>query len=356
MGDGSALAQEQMLARVDHVLGEFLQEQAKLLASISTELEPFATWLSGLLSGGKRLRPSFCIWGYVAAGGHDLPAAMGAAASLELLQAGALIHDDVMDASDVRRGMPAAHRSFAEHHRAAGWTGTSQRFGDGVAILLGDMALCWADELFARSGFDPATLASARWVFDIMRTEVMAGQVLDLVEQARGGGSARRALHVVRFKSAKYTIERPLHLGAALAGADRRLLAALSDYGLPLGEAFQLRDDILGVFGDPDTTGKPAGDDLREGKRTLLLAEAAQRADPEQASVLAAGIGVRDLSDERVEELRSVIIATGAREEVESVITARTQQALTALGAIDVPDDARDALAGLALAATERRH
>lgn len=348
------LTAEQLRTSVQQTLDEFLAEQAQIMADISADLAPFTRWLSDLLAGGKRLRPAFCMWGYLGAGGQDLEPALRAAAALELLQACALLHDDVMDESDTRRGKPAAHRRFAAAHRGAGWLGDAERFGEGSAILLGDLCLSWADEMLYRSGFGPDALGRAKVVYDRMRTELMAGQYLDLLEQARGGGSQQRALLVVRYKSAKYTIERPLHLGGTLAGADPSYLAALSDYGLPLGDAFQLRDDVLGVFGDPAHTGKPAGDDLREGKRTLLVAAALERATPDQAHVLRAGLGDAHLSPESIEELRQIIVATGALDEVESVISRRTEEALTALDSAGLSPQARTALTDLAIAATAR--
>jgi geranylgeranyl diphosphate synthase type I len=349
------LTAEDLRASVQATLDAFLAEQAEILVGISADLAPFTTWLGELISGGKRLRPAFCIWGYLGAGGEDLTAGLRAAASLELLQACALVHDDVMDDSDMRRGKPAAHRRFATLHRGSSWLGDAQRFGDGSAILLGDLCLSWADELMFRSGFGPEPLGRAKAVYDRMRTELMAGQYLDLLEQARGGGSVERSMLVVRYKSAKYTIERPLHLGAALAGADDAFLAALSGYGLPLGEAFQLRDDVLGVFGDPAETGKPAGDDLREGKRTLLVGTAMERATAEQAAHLREGLGDPHLTAEAIDDLRSIILATGALDEVESVIAVRTQQAVRALDAAPLAADARVALERLAVAATARR-
>ncbi len=348
------LSADRLRTSVRQTLDGFLAEQAEIMAGISPDLSAFTQWAGELLAGGKRLRPAFCVWGYLGAGGQDLEPALRAAASLELLQACALVHDDVMDDSDTRRGKPAAHRRFATAHRAAGWMGDAQRFGDGSAILLGDLCLSWADELLFRSGFGAEPLSRAKTVYDRMRTELMAGQYLDLLEQARGGGSLERALLVVRYKSAKYTIERPLHLGAALAGADDTFMQALSAYGLPLGEAFQLRDDILGVFGDPSQTGKPAGDDLREGKRTLLVATALERATPSQVLSLRAGLGDPHLSPDSIEELREVIVSTGAVDEVESVIARRTDQALQALGSADLFPGVRTALADLAVAATAR--
>ncbi len=254
--------------RVQAVVDQVLAHEQVALARVSEDLGPMIDALAALLAGGKRLRPAFCYWGWRGAGGpaESDDAALRAAASLEFLQACALIHDDVMDGSDTRRGLPSAHRRFAGVHRGAEWLGSPESFGVGAAILLGDLCLVWADEVLLSTDFPVQSLRRAKTVYDDMRTELMAGQYLDLLEQARGGGSVERALTVVRFKSAKYTIERPLHLGAVLAGADAALIAAYSAYGLPLGEAFQLRDDILGVFGDPNETGKPAGDDLREGK------------------------------------------------------------------------------------------
>ncbi|MGB7982406.1 MAG: polyprenyl synthetase family protein [Candidatus Nanopelagicales bacterium] len=349
------LTTEQLRSSVQGTLDEFVAEQAEILAGVSTDLVPFTDTLRVLLAGGKRLRPAFCMWGYLGAGGSEVSNALRAATSLEMLQACALVHDDVMDDSDMRRGQPAAHRQYATRHRGEGWLGDAGRFGDGAAILLGDLCLSWSDELLYRSGFDAQALARAKVVYDRMRTELMAGQYLDLLEQARSDGSAQRALLVVRYKSAKYTIERPLHLGAALAGAQDDLLAALSAYGLPLGEAFQLRDDVLGVFGDPAETGKPAGDDLREGKRTLLVATAMQHADATQAAQLRAGLGDPHLGAAAIESLRSVIVATGALDEVESVIARRTDEAMSALDAAGLAADVHAALTDLAIAATARR-
>jgi geranylgeranyl diphosphate synthase type I len=348
------LTNARLRTSVQATLDAFLAEQSGILAGISEDLVPFTTWLGELLAGGKRLRPAFCMWGYLGAGGQDVETALRAAAGLEMLQACALVHDDVMDDSDMRRGQPAAHRRFATMHRGAEWLGDAGRFGDGAAILLGDLCLSWADEMLFRSGFDADALGRAKPVYDVMRTELMAGQYLDLLEQARAGASASRVLLVVRYKSAKYTIERPLHLGAALAGADESFLATLSAYGLPLGEAFQLRDDVLGVFGDPAETGKPAGDDLREGKRTLLVATAMERATPVQAAHMREGLGDPHLSAQAVEELRGIILDTGALAEVEAVIGARTEEALAVIGSAGLAPDARAALEQLAIAATAR--
>ncbi|CAB5010073.1 unannotated protein [freshwater metagenome] len=350
----SPLDAEDLRARVQKTVDDLLSAQEPLLESISHDLAPLSEALRDLLSGGKRLRPAFAYWGWRAIGGADCNEAIIAASALEFLQACALIHDDVMDGSDTRRGKPAAHRRFATLHRGSSWLGSPDNFGVGAAILLGDLCLSWADEMLFTCGLDSVALARGKAVYDVMRTELMAGQYLDLLEQAVGGGSVDRALTVVRYKSAKYTIERPLHLGAALAGGGPDVMVALTDYGLPLGEAFQLRDDVLGVFGDPSQTGKPAGDDLREGKRTVLVAEALERSNPTQAAVVRRHLGDPALTPEGVAELREVITDTGAIDRVESMIAELTERAFAALSSPLLNPVAIPVLEGLAIAATSR--
>lgn len=339
---------------VDEALYAFVDRRRPALQAISDDLDPLVSALGALLAGGKRLRPAFCYWGWRGAGGGDLPEIVPAAASLELLQASALIHDDVMDASDTRRGRPSAHRRFQAMHEEAGWPGAAAAFGTGAAILLGDLCLVWSGLMYDESGLPAETLRRGRPVYDLMRTEVMSGQYLDMLEQARGRGTVESALRVVVYKSAKYTIERPLHLGAALAGAPPPVVAAYSAYGLPLGIAFQLRDDVLGVFGDPAVTGKPAGDDLREGKRTVLIALALRAATPAQAGVVRAGLGDRGQDEAGIEALRSIIVDTGALAACEEMIESYAAQATDALRTAPITPEAKDALAGLVVAATSR--
>ena len=350
----SPLDVDDLRPRVQKSVDDFISLQRDILDGVSDDLDPLVEAVTDLLSGGKRLRPAFCWWGYRGAGGQDTEQALTAAASLEFLQACALIHDDVMDGSDTRRGMPSAHHRFAMLHRGFEWLGSPEAFGVGAAILLGDLCLSWADELLLTSGVPEARLMAAKRVYDEMRTELMAGQYLDLLEQARGGGSVERAMRVVRYKSAKYTIEKPLHMGAALAGGDSAVLAAYSGYGLPLGEAFQLRDDVLGVFGDPAETGKPAGDDLREGKRTVLIATAMARATPAQATQIRRHLGDPGLGPAGVSLLREVIAETGALDHAERLIASLTDEALAALDSVDLHSPARQVLADLAYAATRR--
>jgi geranylgeranyl diphosphate synthase, type I len=339
---------------VDEALLAFVDRQRPVLHAISDDLDSLVSAIYALLTGGKRLRPAFCYWGWRGAGGADLPQIVSAAASLELLQASALVHDDVMDASDTRRGRPSAHRRFQAMHERAAWPGAAAAFGMSAAILLGDLCLAWSGQMYDESGLPGAVLRRGRPVYDRMRTEVMSGQYLDILDQARGFGTVESALRVVVFKSAKYTIERPLHLGAALAGARSEVVASYSTYGVPLGVAFQLRDDVLGVFGDPAVTGKPAGDDLREGKRTVLIALALRAATAAQADVVRAKLGDRELDGAGIDELRSVIVDTGALTACEAMIEAYTHEATDALRAAPITTEARKALADLAVAATSR--
>ncbi|HEX3706093.1 MAG TPA: polyprenyl synthetase family protein [Mycobacteriales bacterium] len=341
--------------RVDAALDAFITAATGELAAVGDELAPMAEAAREfVVDTGKRLRPAFCFWGARAAGAADTEVLIRAAASLELLQACALIHDDVIDHSDTRRGRPAVHRRFADLHRTSGWTGDADDFGAAAAILLGDVLLAWSETMLATSGIDDDALRRARPVADAMRLEVMAGQYLDVVEQAHGGVTVERALRVARYKSAKYTVERPLHLGAAIAGAGPDVDATFTAYGIPLGEAFQLRDDLLGVFGDPQATGKPAGDDLREGKQTVLVALTLERAPASVADELRVSLGDPSLDDSAVERLRRIIEDSGAAIEVETMIAGRLAEAVAALDQVSLESAARDELAALAAAASYR--
>jgi geranylgeranyl diphosphate synthase type I len=342
-------------ARVETALAAFLARQRALLVGIDRALLPVAEAIEAfVMGGGKRLRPAFAYWGYRGAGGTDSDQVASAVAALEFVQASALMHDDVMDASDTRRGEPAVHRRFADLHRHARWDGNADSFGEGAAILLGDLCLAWSDEMLRCSGLDQAAQLRARPVFDLMRTEVIAGQYLDLHAQVSGDPSLERASVVARYKSAKYTVERPLLIGAALAGAGEEIGTAYSRYGLPVGEAFQLRDDILGVFGDPGQTGKPAGDDLREGKRTYLIAAAFAASDGPTAKRLRHGLGDPDLNETGVAELRDIIVRTGALVRTEERIATLTEAGLAALAGVRLAGEAGPMLTDLALAATRR--
>lgn len=340
---------------VQQVLDSFLDAREAELAPLGPDAGRLLTEARTSVRGGKRFRAAFCHWGHRAVRPDVAdPAALArACASLELLQASALVHDDYMDASDTRRGRPATHRAFEAEHRATGWRGDPTQYGAAAAILLGDLLLGWAGDLLRHSGFGAPDVAAGLDVFEQCRTEVIAGQFLDVSVQARGRADVDTAMTVLRYKSAKYSIERPLHIGAALGGATRAQVEQLSRAGLPLGEAFQLRDDLLGVFGDPGETGKPAGDDLVEGKRTVLVALALDAAPPAAARRLDEALGTA-LSPADVDELRTIIDDAGARAQVEEVIGALTDRAVDALRHADVDTRAREVLTELAAAATQR--
>ena len=329
----------------DARLDALLDEQRAKWASIDADLVGAFDEIRRMVrSGGKRLRPAFCYWGFVGAGGDPSdPRVIDAGAAFELMHAFALFHDDVMDDSASRRGAATTHAMYALEHCSSGWAGESRRFGEGVAILVGDLALVLSDELMV--GAPPEV-----WrLWNELRIELNVGQFLDILGSVQRDRRLDKAERIARYKSGKYTIERPLHVGALLAAPPQgaALLAHLSRYGLPLGDAFQLRDDVIGAFGDASMSGKPVGDDLREGKPTSLLARAAAGARPEQREILER-VGSPDLDEVDIASIQEVLIDTGALAAVESRITDLAADAVAALGATDLSSDARRELTDLA--------
>ncbi|MBT2405887.1 MULTISPECIES: polyprenyl synthetase family protein [unclassified Streptomyces] len=339
---------------VDSVLDDFLT--AKDIATNRTELSGLTELLRDFMSEGKRLRPLFCAIGWQAVGGgDDTDSLFRVAACLEMFHAFALIHDDVMDQSDTRRGRPTIHRALASRHASGRDRTRRDRLGENAAILLGDLALIWSDELLLTGALTADQLLAALPIVAEMRTEVMLGQYLDLQATGELSDDVDATLLVNRFKTAKYTIERPLHIGAALAGADAGAMDAFTRYALPLGEAFQLRDDLLGVYGDPSVTGKSRLDDLREAKRTTLVALALRAADDEQAARLRELIGNPLLDERDAAAIREVFAATGARDAVERMIDDRREQAVRALEESPFTQQAIRTLTDIAVTATARK-
>jgi geranylgeranyl diphosphate synthase type I len=339
-------------ARVEQRLREFLEPEEQRWSAFDADLaEPVREIGRLVLVGGKRLRPAFCHWGYVAAGGDPADAMVAnAGAAFELMHAFALFHDDVMDDAASRRGNPTTHTVFTGHHHTHAWAGEARRFGEGVAILVGDLAFVYADQLMADA-------SPAAWrIWNELRIELNIGQVLDIVGSVRNERSRVKAERICRYKSGKYTIERPLHLGAVMAAPERseELLPLLSAYGLPLGDAFQMRDDVMGAFGDAAVTGKPVGGDLREGKPTPLLARAVEAATSAQGDVLAL-VGRVDLTDEDVARVQQAIVDTGALADLERTIAALTAEAVAAIEAAPVSPEARDELVALAAYVSQRQ-
>ncbi len=359
-------------------LERFLDERATQLTTIASDLSVFTDASRDLLSGGKRFRALFCYWGWHAVAGTvrsddlmaeldhhpDLSSVIDAAAALELFHAAALVHDDIMDNSDTRRGMPAAHRRFESDHVRREWVGNSATYGTSAALLLGDLLLGWSDELLdaglARLTDSPSARA-ARAEFQTMRTEVTVGQYLDILEEVAWRDAPEddllpRAHRVVTFKSAKYSIEAPLALGALMAGGSLDQVSALRAFGLPLGVAFQLRDDLLGVFGDPAVTGKPAGDDLREGKRTVIIALARAALPAGSVRLIDELLGDPNLTEHQIATLQATIRDSGAVETTERIIERSVAEALAALENAPLSRAARAELIGLSDLVTRRAH
>ncbi|MFC0360377.1 MULTISPECIES: polyprenyl synthetase family protein [Kytococcus] len=341
-------------AAITASITEQVADHRAQLAPIDPAADELADAIGLLMARGKRLRAGFLHWGHLAAGGEASPATLRAATAMEFFQAAALLHDDVMDDSDTRRGAPTAHRAWAARHREQGWDGSPEDHGLAGAILAGDLCLVWADAAFAGCGWSPEQMRRAVPTWNLMRTQLMGGQFLDILNAARpwddedAPARTERVRRVMTYKSAKYSIEHPLLIGADAAGVDPTTRGHLSTYGLHLGLAFQLRDDVLGVFGDSALTGKPTGDDLREGKRTALVVGVLDAASPADAARFEALLGTPDLSPDDTEWMAGLITSTGALAAVEAQVDADRDAALHALAA------ARDSIDPAAATALEQ--
>jgi geranylgeranyl diphosphate synthase type I len=357
--DAAAPSAVELAGAVTEQLRDYLGGRRRDAAYIGTDYAELTAALEEfVLRGGKRMRPAFAYWGWRAVAGVDTasPDVLRLFAALELLHACALVHDDVIDASATRRGLPTVHRLFADRHRERNWHGSPDQFGMSAAILLGDLSLVWADDIVATADLPLDAHRRVQRVWADIRTEVLGGQYLDIAAEASGAESVASAMTVNTYKTASYTISRPLQLGAAAAADRPDVQAAFHELGTDLGVAFQLRDDVLGVFGDPAVTGKPSGDDLRSGKRTVLLAEAVERADktdPTAAKLLRTSIGT-ELGDQQVQELCEVIESVGALAAVEDHIEMLTRRALDVLTAASINAAAKAGLAELARRASNR--
>jgi geranylgeranyl diphosphate synthase type I len=327
--------------QLDRALGDWLQaKREEAVAAGTPETLELIDGVGQLATqGGKRLRPALVYYTYRACGGAADEEVLPLALSTELLHTYLLIHDDIMDHAEFRRGLPAAHVRFSDAHRAHGFHGDADDFGRSAAILLGDLAQSWAVELAARvstgRGLGGGELARC---FSAMCQEVIGGQYLELMVAQRRAATEEELLRVLRLKSGRYTAERPIQLGALLAGAPPEVLAELSRYGAAVGEAFQLQDDLLGMFGDPDTVGKPVDADLKEGKFTFLIHHALAKATPEQRRALDAALGNPEATPEQTAAARRVLAETGAREAVAAMIGERLRGARSALAALSGAD------------------
>ncbi|MFC8347238.1 polyprenyl synthetase family protein [Streptomyces sp. NPDC057280] len=337
-------------ARVDEMLSGFMAEEADRFAGIDPLLGPVAGQLEEAVTHGKRLRAAFCYWGWRAVGQPDSDALVRAAASMELVHCAAVVHDDLIDDSPLRHGRPTAHialRDVVRHRPHAPAAARS------LAMLVGDLLMALAGQLFATSGLPAAYLARARPLWSVMARELIAGECLEILRTGTGPDTDV-SLKVIRYKTAKYTVEHPLLIGGALAGAGTRLREGYSSYGLPLGEAFQLRDDLLGLFGDPAHTGKANGDDLAGRRPTALLAETWRLAGPEDRERLRTLLGRPGADTEALDDVRGLMRALRAPDRIEDMISARVEESLGALDQLNLPPHAATALTALARSATNR--
>ncbi|MFF8268467.1 polyprenyl synthetase family protein [Streptomyces sp. NPDC016562] len=338
--------------RVDHVLDEFVSAEARALADIDASLAPVADQLHAATAHGKRLRAAFCYWGWRGVGQPDSEALVRAAGAIELVHAAAVVHDDLIDHSRTRHGRPTGHIAL----RAALPDHARPKAGArALAMLVGDLLMSMAGQLFTSSGLPGAFLNRARPVWTLLARELVAGECLEVLRTGCAP-DPDASVKVIRYKTAKYTVEHPLQIGGLLAGAPPRLIRAYSDYGLPLGEAFQLRDDLLGLFGDPERTGKDPADDLAGNRPTALMAHALASATPAERAELHHLLGQADLGARQVERVREIARRTGAVARVEDMITARLREAHDALAHADLTTEARSALADLATVSATRTH
>ena len=339
-------------ARIDEVLRGFVAREAEQLVAVDADLGPVADQVEAAVAGGKRLRAAFCYWGWRAVGQPDSDALVRAAASMELVHAAAVVHDDLIDDSPLRHGRPTVHVALRSAVRRRPRAATAAR---SLAMLVGDLLMAMAGQLFAASGLPAAYLARARPLWAALARELIAGECLEILRTGTAPDTSA-SLQVIRYKTAKYTVEQPLLIGGALAGAGERLREGYSRYGLALGEAFQLRDDLLGLFGDPDRTGKANLDDLRAHRPTALLAETWRMAGDTDRKHLRTLLGRRDLDADGLEAVREVMRRLKAPDRIEEMITVRVRDALDALDDLDLPAPAAAALTDLAHSAAARRH
>lgn len=332
---------EGLLQQVERYLMSFLTTERDLWAEVDERAIVPIDALSDLIaSGGKRIRPAFCITGYLAADGDpNAPGAVEAAAALEMLHVCALIHDDVMDASSQRRGMPTVHAKHSSLHDTRAWQGESRRFGESVAVLAGDLALVYCEQMMAHA----PSLVIPAW--NKLRSELIIGQYMDVAAAAEFSVDPRLSRWIALAKSGHYTIHRPLVVGASMAGRSD-LATAFEAYGEAVGEAFQLRDDLLDAFGDSADTGKPTGLDFSQHKMTLLMGWAMQRDERIHGLITEPG----HTSD----EVRRHLLETGVPEDIEKHIADLIEQGCKAIADAPIDPMWRKELADMAMSVAYR--
>jgi geranylgeranyl diphosphate synthase, type I len=334
--------------RIEIALTKSLERFGSTCCRVVSETEDLVTVARKLASsGGKRIRARFVYWGWRAAGRPDCDEVLELAVAIEVFHLSALVHDDLMDMSDSRRGVPSAHRQLTATHRSLGWRGDADHFGMSAGVLLGDALMVWADALINTASPVAADPMRFRRAYDDMRLELIGGQYLDITADCVDRRSLTEALWSARLKSGNYTIAQPLRLGAIAGGADEQVVDGLGELGAIVGEAFQIQDDILGVFGTGESTGKPVGDDLRQGKRTALVALALVQAAPTAVRTLLELLGDPDLTADQISTAQSIIVDSGALEAARALISDRLDRARRSLAAMPIDTPVKQSLADL---------
>jgi len=263
------------------------------------------------LRGGKRLRAALVYYGYRCFSNKNLKEIIKASVTMELIQSYLLIHDDIIDNDDLRRNGPTLHISYKNIAKRKYKKIDSNHFGLSMAILAGDICAAFANEIMAKLKIKEKNKIQALNVLNHSLHHVIYGQVLDVLSELRIITN-KDIEKIHRLKTATYTIESPLHIGALLAGAKQKHLKTLSNYAIPLGKAFQIKDDILGMFGEKEKVGKPVGSDIKEGKKNLLILKALESATPAQRQAIEEALGNQDLTKNQLNQVRAIVIKTGS--------------------------------------------
>jgi geranylgeranyl diphosphate synthase, type I len=334
---------------VDRKLAEYFSQKLREMSKVGVSAKDAVKSIQYLtLAGGKRLRAAFMYWGYIGAGGKEIDKIIEASMSIELTHIFLLIHDDIIDRDDFRHGVSAIHKKYENLARRFYKKVDAKHFGDSMAIITGDMAAAFGNEIIFNSKFKPEIILKALDKLQDIVTVTVSGEIFDVVLEAKGKALEKEVLEVHENKTAKYTVEGPLHLGAMLAGANDDMLKALSDYAIPVGIAFQVQDDILGVFGNERKLGKPVCSDLREGKQTLLIVKALEKGNSRQKKLIQKLLGNKNITDEEIEQFRQVVRDTGSFEYSRKLAEKLVMKGKKALEKAEISKEAKDFMVGIA--------
>lgn len=300
------------------------------------------------MSGGKRARAAFMYFGYIAAGGKEKEKIIKASVSIELIHSFLLMHDDIIDRDSLRHGIKTTHIYYGEIAKKYFKHKDADHFGNSMAIIVGDMMYAFGNQVLFESGFEPALIVNALHRLQGVVSRTVVGESQDILIENKGEATEQEILQMYENKTARYTIEGPLHLGAILARADEKMMQSLSDYSIPAGIAFQIQDDILGVFGTVGKTGKPVGSDVRQGKQTILVAKALEKASRAQKEILKKCLGNSDLTEKDLDEFKKVIIETKSLEYAQKLAQDLIAEAKGKIEKVEMNEEAREFLIGIA--------